>query len=297
MSDARQNNPAIGDAGELWFASQLPLGWVWQPPRIDKGKDGLVVVQDRSELHNLEFSIQVKATKNICIKNDAIRYSGIPTSSVLYWFSSPQPTLIIVVDIRNKRGWFSWHLDLFKSPSELSGKKTCSVRIPVENELDSTGWDNIRERLRRHYDGLQNALHTANMAYKIVPAIGSLAMASRDLVWLNNEPDRPNREDFSSDDPRSVFLLVHDQCCYRDILATLNRVIPLFTPGSDLHKQLTFWTKAFQAHVLEAYPTFETFRRAEDVRGQAIKFHARALKPKRQILIAATLDVISMLSS
>ncbi len=52
-------NADIWDEGELWFASQLPRGWDWQPPRRDLGKDGLVVVRDDSELHNLEFAIQV----------------------------------------------------------------------------------------------------------------------------------------------------------------------------------------------------------------------------------------------
>jgi hypothetical protein len=56
-------NPGIGDAGELWFASQLPIDWVWQPPRRDVGKDGLIVIKDGSELHNHEFSVQIKATK------------------------------------------------------------------------------------------------------------------------------------------------------------------------------------------------------------------------------------------
>jgi hypothetical protein len=93
MSFSFAKNPSIGDAGELWFASQMPFGWVWQPPRRDVGKDALIVVKDTSDIHNLEFSVQVKTTKRPRLNSDSISYSGLPTSAVLYWFASPQLSL------------------------------------------------------------------------------------------------------------------------------------------------------------------------------------------------------------
>lgn len=150
-------NPGIGDAGELWFASQLPIDWVWQPPRRDVGKDGLIVIKDGTDLHNHEFSVQIKATRRPHFDKGTVRCSSIPTASVMYWLSSPQPTLVVVVDIANKRGWYSWHLDLFASSGDITGKQTCSVRLPIRNTLDAEGWARIRERLRDHYLTLHRA--------------------------------------------------------------------------------------------------------------------------------------------
>jgi hypothetical protein len=79
----------LGDQGELWFAGALPAGWVWQPPRRDFGKDGLIVVRDGTNLHNIEFSVQIKTSVNPIVRDGFIQLSGIARSSIQYWFSSP----------------------------------------------------------------------------------------------------------------------------------------------------------------------------------------------------------------
>lgn len=296
MSSANAQKAGIGDSGELWFACQLPKDWIWQPPRRDVGKDALIVINDRSHLHNIEFSVQVKTTECPKINKGVIRQSGIPRSSVMYWFSSPQPTLIVVVDIKTKRAWYAWHLDLFNSPSEISGKDTCSIRIPTTNSLDSSGWLRIRERLIRHYNGLQAAIHTAQAASKLVPAIHAIATAARDLVWLDGEPDRPTKEDFSSEDHEAIFLLIHDQCSYRDILKSVRSIHPIFRNESDIYKQIQLWLFAFESHVVTAYPDFLTFPETDDFAGLRITFDAQSIRPKRRLLMAAALEMISMLS-
>src|SRR6266700_599873 len=109
----------LGDQGELWFAAALPRGWVWQPPRRDFGKDGLIVIRDTTPLHNIEFSVQIKTSVRPTIRNGCVLLSGVSRASVQYWFASPLPTLIVAVDITNQRAWYAWHLDLFESPDEL----------------------------------------------------------------------------------------------------------------------------------------------------------------------------------
>jgi hypothetical protein len=291
-------NPGIGDAGELWFASQLPSDWVWQPPRRDVGKDALIVVKDGSDLHNLEFSVQVKTTTRLQLdEKGTIRCGGIPTSSVLYWFASPQPTLVVVVDIDKKKGWYSWHLDLFASTDDISDKTTCSVRLPLSNALDPDGWARIRKRLRDHYDSLRNALHTARIASKIVPGIRAIAEATRDLIWLDREPERSSREEFLPSDHSAVFLLIHDQESYRAILDTVRSVLPLFELDTYTSRQIQLWLTAFQSHVLAAYPSFEALpRNAAEFPGVRITFNAPVLKAKRGLLVSAALDMITMLS-
>jgi Domain of unknown function (DUF4365) len=296
MPSYSANNPRIGDAGELWFASQLPTGWVWQPPRRDVGKDALIVVKDGSDLDNLEFSVQVKTTRRPRVERESVSYSGVPTSAVLYWFSSPQPTLFVVVDSDRRTAWYSWHLDLFASPSDIFGKTTCTVKLPLSNVLDAAGWLRIRERLAKHYGALRDALRTAHMASRVVPSIRAIASAARDLVWLDHERDRPKREDFAADDHDAVFLLIHDQCCYRDIMGAVRASLELFQSGSYTHSQVALWLRAFEANVLSAYPDFAAFPTTNDFAGVQITFNAPVLKSTRGILIGAALDLIVMLS-
>ncbi|MBX3282014.1 MAG: DUF4365 domain-containing protein [Acidobacteria bacterium] len=88
------------------YGSPRPFqpGWVWQPPRRDFGKDGLIVVRDESKLHNLEFSVQIKTSMSPRIRGGEVLLSGVSRASIQYWFASPLPTLIIAVDLTNVRG-------------------------------------------------------------------------------------------------------------------------------------------------------------------------------------------------
>ncbi len=179
-------NSHIGDQGELWFAAQLPFGWVWQPPRRDLGKDGLIVVADNSEIHNIEFSVQIKTTTDIVINNGMVQKTGISRSSIIYWFASPLPTLIVVVDTNNKRAWYAWHLDIFENPDDVfkSEQETFSIHIPKERLLDERGWDDIRLRLKKHFRSLIDAINSADMASKLLPITNTFARVASDLQKL-----------------------------------------------------------------------------------------------------------------
>lgn len=104
----------LGDQGELWFAAALPQGWIWQPPRRDFGKDGLIVIRDGSELHNLELSAQIKTSAKPRIRDGhVVLTGGVSRSSIQYWFASPLPTLVVAVDISSRNAWYGWHLGLW----------------------------------------------------------------------------------------------------------------------------------------------------------------------------------------
>jgi hypothetical protein len=60
----------LGDQGELWFAAMLPAGWVWQPPRRDLGKDGLIVIRDGT---TVQHGPAVVANLTVQAKNANIR--------------------------------------------------------------------------------------------------------------------------------------------------------------------------------------------------------------------------------
>ena len=128
-------NAAVGDHGEVWLASQLPLGWIWQPPRLDLGKDGLIVIRDNSDLHNLEFAVQIKSSQRISSSNKHVIVRGVSRSSVQYWFASPLPTLVVAVDVSNHKAWYAWHLDLFDSPTELFNNKSKEISIGIPKSV------------------------------------------------------------------------------------------------------------------------------------------------------------------
>jgi len=107
----------LGDQGELWFAAALPLGWVWQPPRRDFGKDGLIVIRDGSELHNLEFSVQIKTSERPRVHDGFIVLSGMSRSSIRYWFAS-----------LSRHSLSLWTSQI--EPAGSRGTRTCSSRSP-----------------------------------------------------------------------------------------------------------------------------------------------------------------------
>ena len=102
----------VGDQGELWFASQLPRGWVWQPPRRDVGKDGLIVIRDDSDLNNVEFSVQVKTTASPQRATGSIAIKNVSRSSVWYWHASTHPTLLVAVNLATQSACYAWHFEV-----------------------------------------------------------------------------------------------------------------------------------------------------------------------------------------
>ncbi|MGB8952606.1 MAG: DUF4365 domain-containing protein [Candidatus Aminicenantales bacterium] len=298
MESKRQSNWAVGDQGEFWFASQLPVGWIWQPPRRDVGKDGLVVIRDHSPLHNTEFSVQVKTTENPTIRDGWVIKSGIPRSSVFYWFASPQPTLVIAVDIGYGRAWYSWHLDLFASPAEVisCASQTLSIRIPVQNVLDAKGWDAIKDSLKRHYGNLRAALDAARSAARLIPTVEALAVAVQNLVALDHAPNQPNAADLLRRDHDALFFVLHEQCQYRDALAAVRSLHSLLASGSDAHKEIGAWLAAFEAHACMAYPKLRELPAGYEFAGIEVTFAAEALPLVRRQQIEAALHMISFLS-
>src|SRR5882724_8018209 len=184
----------LGDQGELWFAAALPPGWIWQPPRRDFGKDGLIVIRDGTQLHNLEFSVQIKTSVRPRVRDGHVTISGVSRSSIQYWFASPLPTLVVAIDITNREGWYAWHLDLFDSPEELFGAKseTVTIRIPQVNQLNQIGWNSIRVELLKHFKALQRALSTDAVVPHLLKTVYSIARIVGNLIRLGSSaPPEP----------------------------------------------------------------------------------------------------------
>lgn len=290
-------NAHVGDQGELWFAAQLPFGWVWQPPRRDFGKDGLIVIRDNSELHNLEFSVQVKTSERPVIRDGWVVKSGVSRSSVMYWFASPLPTLVVAVDIIRRRAWFSWHLDLFESPAVVfhSTQKTVTIRLPERNALTDAGWDTIRQRLKEHFSSLVDALAAAQEASRLLPVVNTLARNIGNLVKLSKAPAPATAAAITDQSRMSVFI---EQLEHRSVLSAVRVLLAHIRPDTRAWHHIRAWTDAYEATALRAYPSLTTLPEhgpyAPDLE---FAFAPELVVGTRQRLIEAGLDMIMLLTA
>ena len=286
----------LGDQGELWFASVLPQGWIWQPPRRDFGKDGLIVIRDSTNLHDLEFSVQIKTSASPRIRGASIVLSGIPRSAVRYWFASPLPTLVVAVDISSRKGWYVWHQDLFDSPKEFfdAETKTVTIRVPTANELDEAGWNAIREYIERHFRGLQRALWTDSIAPSLMATVYQIARIVGNLIRLGAtappEPPLTKSEGMS---------LLIEQIEVRDLIDTVTALLGRLPAESEARKQIDFWRSSFEQAAEEAFPRLKSL----PPRGQNISadlelvFAPKLLLDLRPRLVLGGVDLIRLLLS
>jgi hypothetical protein len=286
----------LGDQGELWFATALPPGWVWQPPRRDFGKDGLIVIRDGTNLHNLEFSVQIKTSANPRVRDGFVLLSGVSRSSIRYWFASPLPTLVVAVDISNRAGWYAWHLDLFDSPDELFGAKgeTMTIRISQANKLDDAGWSSIRADLFQHFRALQRALSTDAVAPHLIRTVYNVARIVGNLIRLGSiaPPEPPLTQN------EGISLLI-EQMEVRDLIDAVRSLLHRIVDGSDAHKQIEFWLISFEEVAGRAHPSLRALPpRGHDIPADLeLAFAPKLLLEARPRLVLAAVDLIRLLTS
>lgn len=295
--DARGANLAhLGDQGELWFAAALPRGWVWQPPRRDFGKDGLIVIRDETELHNIEFSVQIKTSVRPTTRDGHILLSGVSRSAVQYWFASPLPTLVVAVDISNKCGWFAWHLDLFENPRSVfeQSERTLTVRIPQSNQLDEAGWLSIRRDISSHFRSLQRALWNDEIVPPLLRTVNNLTRIAGNLMRIAGQsvPTPPLSK------YEGMTLLI-EQIELRDMMDTVRVFLAKIDSQSDPHKQISFLLASIEEMAIAAFPNL----RSLPPKGQDIPADLTlALAPKKLLearpkLVLAVVDLLRLLTS
>lgn len=286
----------LGDQGELWFAAALPQGWVWQPPRRDFGKDGLIVVRDDTELHNLEFSVQIKTSERPKVRDGSVVLTGVSRAAIRYWFASPLPTLVVAVDLVNRIGWYGWHLDLFESPNELFAveAETMTIRIPQANQLNDAGWKSIRTDLLRHFRALQRALSTDAVAPHLLATVYNVSRIVGNLIRIGSSaPPAPPLTQ------REGMTLLIEQIELRDLIDTVRSLLLRVNATSNAHKQIGFLLASFEEVAEAAHPSL----RALPPRGRNIPadlqlaFDVKKIPEARPRLILTAVDLIRLLTS
>ncbi len=294
LAPSGEQRSAIGDKGELWLAARLPQGWIWQPPRKDVGKDGLIVIRDESELHNLEFSVQVKATLKPRFSGEALVFSNVSRSSVLYWMASAYPTLVVAVDLSNDRAWYVWHFDLFKSVADIpkSTGTSISLRIPTSNRLTPEAWTGIRIEINRCYNYLYNSLSKGDSYVWIVASTGTVCNGARNLLKISELPlPGPN---ISKEDGITILI---EQQQHRNVLVVASRLLGGLDPVSQLYRDVRGWKERYESSVRDAFPRLgQVPSKITNQYGREVAFNPAALSSSRRELIFMIFDLVTLIT-
>jgi hypothetical protein len=296
MPQSGSGQSHLGDQGELWFAAALPRGWVWQPPRRDVGKDGLIVIRDKTELHNLEFSVQIKTTVLPRFRDGHLVLPGVSKASIRYWFASPVPTLVVGVDINNHVGWYAWHFDLFDSPETLfkTNAETITIRIPQENHLNTDGWSQLRKEVFDYFKALHRALSTDAVTPHLLQTVYQVSRVIGNLIRLGSSappiPPLTQREGMS---------ILIEQMELRDLIHSVRALLAKIGKRSGAHEQIAFWLASFEDLATEAHPSLEMLPPPKrDIPADLqLTFSPKRIVEARPRLILAGVDLIRILTS
>ncbi len=286
----------IGREGETWFESQLPSGWLLQPPKTDVGVDGVVVICEISDLDGREFRVQVKASKRPNIRNSNIVVSGVKYSTIEYWFLSPLPTLIVAYDATAKCGYFRWHTDLYNEVRETLKKKntkTLSIGIPTSNPLDADAWETIKENLRWHYRNLNESLYAARNAKSLLPTIHDLAAAIRQL----NSIDHQSIPIENRTEKQEGLLALMEMMQHRLVVAALSHLLSELDQNSEGARRLEAWIYSYSSKVSSVFPNFEKLENWDNAPPDfEIVYAKNLIQDTRYQLMESVLEMVMLLA-
>lgn len=295
----QQSEPQIlGDAGELWFQTQLPPGWIAQPPRRDVGVDFLVVICEAGPLNGHEFRVQVKTSRQFQVADNSVVIPGVKRSTIDYWFISSVPTMVVAYDHGQRCGYYRWHSDLFDDVRRLQSDtsiQTVSLRIPTQNALVSSAWNDIRQALLWHHRNLRTALHEARDAKSVLPTIHRLAAAVRQLNSIAHQPmPIPDSERTPQ---REGLLALLEMIQHRDVITAASQLISELVPGSEGAARLGSWVKEYRAGVMSVFPSFDQLPEGDEIPPDFELVYARnLLHVVRPRLLQTALELIMLLT-
>jgi hypothetical protein len=215
----------------------------------------------------------------------------------MYWFASPLPTLVVAVDIVERRAWYAWHLDLFESPAEFfrSDQKTVTIRIPERNRLNEEGWAQIRRDLKQHFGSLRDAVNDATASSRLLPIVNSLARHASNLLKLTKIPPPPNKAKVTKEAGMSVLI---EQLEHKSVLSAVRSLVKHVQPASSAAHHLQAWIEAYEATVLSAYPNLNAIPDNGPFDSNLqFSFAPKNICEIRPRLIEAALDMIMWLTS
>ena len=207
------------------------------------------MIRDNTELHNLEFSVQIKTTARPRFRGEHLVLPGVSKASIRYWFASPVPTLVVGVDINEHVGWYAWHFDLFDSPETLfkTDAETITILIPRKNRLDTDGWNQLRKDVFDHFKAVQRALSTETVTPHLLRTVYQVARIVGNLIRLGSSA--PPKPPLTQREGMSILI---EQMELRDLIHAVRTFLDKIGKHSEAHKMIAFWITSFEDLAKEA---------------------------------------------
>jgi hypothetical protein len=270
---------ATGRHGERWLVSQLPTNWIIQPPKEDVGVDGVIVIADETPANGIEFKVQVKTSRSFKRSQNHIIISGIKRSSLLYWFTSLSPVMLVAYETSSDSGFYGW-IGQIVTLAEVESCRTATftLRIPIGNTLIATRWPDIATNVVKHHSDIAETVNTASRCVILFETIKALLENSRALN-MGHSPDEIPREVID----RNEFL------AHNDFLFSVGLCHSYCEPGMPLTQVL----EAFHDQYLADVRTFMDLdlRLLDYDDGSTAFFNNEKREHLRSLLIEANLDL------
>ena len=286
-----------GDAGERWFAAQLPKGWLLQKPTTDVGIDGLVVVCEPGILNGLEFRIQIKTSKNFVKHNDHIVVPNLNIETVRYWFANPTPLLLVAVDEESEIAYFGWHDDLIANPTQTlkSDKATLTVHLKLADTISQEGWELIRRRLQEHYAAIWRAFYQSEVAGFLVPILHDLATHVKYLVFAHCARIWDDNKSKEEREKGEKLLWILEVRTHQEVIVTLDKLIDRLREFPTLKNGMVDFLSRYKADVSTFIIGFSNIPMELDPDYEIVVDPER-MRIIRPVIIDALLDTMQLLS-
>lgn len=181
----------LGRAGERWLESIIPKEWIFQKPAEDIGLDGKVIIGDDRFAGGLEFGVQIKASKKWKIKNGIITLNGISSDTYRFWATRLFPTIIVLYDVTNDKGYYSFLFTALKNPAHLiyiPHHKTISLQFDINFELNKDNWEKIEKSVNTYYSNLVHSLYWVRNTINLFPYISKILKCIEMLHLTYDQP-------------------------------------------------------------------------------------------------------------
>jgi len=146
----RPRTHVLETESKTFVRNVLPPTWIIDDTRADYGLDLYVEIVNGEELTGAYFSMQLKATDELVVRDGDYLSHQCKTSTLRYFLERPELVVYLVYDAQDKQGFWVWIQDYVRNELDSSwrGQETATVKIPLKNKFDHSAVQSIAARVR-----------------------------------------------------------------------------------------------------------------------------------------------------
>jgi len=147
----------VGDEAVRLFVDACPREWIPAPLAPDYGLDLRIELVREGRVTGEEFAAQIKGREGASPRSGGIT-ARVSHSTVNYWLGKLNPTMIVVVDTRQRRLWYSWLEHTYTDyPQRLKTEGT--LELTLDSELGSGFADAVGRYVSDWFERLRTEMH------------------------------------------------------------------------------------------------------------------------------------------